>query len=37
MLGRLACSLIVFILFSFLCNGRAKAKAGFFNLKAAVV
>ena len=36
-LERLARSLMVFILF-FLCwNGRVKAKAGFFSLKAAVV
>jgi len=27
----------VFILFSFLCDGRAKGKAGFFSLKAAIV
>ena len=37
MWGRLACSLIVFILFSFLCDGRAKAEAGFLSLKAAIV
>ena len=37
-LQRLVRSLMVFILFSFLCwNGRVKAKAGFFSLKAAVV
>jgi predicted small metal-binding protein len=37
-LERLVRSLMVFILFSFLCwNGRVKAKAGFFSLKAAVV
>jgi len=33
----LVCSLIAFILLSFLCKGRAKAKAGFFKLNAAVV
>jgi hypothetical protein len=30
-------SLIVFILSSFLCNGRAKAKAGFLSVKPAIV
>ena len=36
-LERLVGSLIVFILSSFLCNGRAKAKAGFLSVKPAIV